>query len=84
MPPRQWFKQPETKLRLKRGSPLTEPILCLDLPNQYLEQRAIKDPHASVAILDPVVMIERHGGNYHISARFNLETAIVGYHNQRK
>ncbi|PKX90611.1 uncharacterized protein P174DRAFT_506265 [Aspergillus novofumigatus IBT 16806] len=41
-----------------------------------------KSPYASVAILDPIITIERHHGIYHIAARFNIETAILNYATQ--
>ncbi|PVH89045.1 hypothetical protein DL98DRAFT_508886 [Cadophora sp. DSE1049] len=62
-----------------------ESILCLDLPDQYFRgPPTARKPYASIAILDPVVTIERHGGNYHIAARFNIETTILGYNEREK
>ncbi|KAL4880650.1 hypothetical protein BJY04DRAFT_219120 [Aspergillus karnatakaensis] len=42
-------------------------------------QGAKQRPYASVAILDPIITIERLHGKYHIAARFNIETAILDY-----
>ncbi|KAL2797368.1 hypothetical protein BJX66DRAFT_297695 [Aspergillus keveii] len=41
-------------------------------------------PYASIAILDPIITIERRHGKYHIAARFNIETAILNYTSQTK
>ncbi|KAL3447636.1 hypothetical protein BJX65DRAFT_276505 [Aspergillus insuetus] len=41
-------------------------------------------PYASIAILDPIITIERRYGKYHIAARFNIETAILNYASQMK
>ncbi|KAJ0421472.1 hypothetical protein BJY00DRAFT_312077 [Aspergillus carlsbadensis] len=41
-------------------------------------------PYASLAILDPIITIERRHGKYHIAARFNIETAILNYASQTK
>ncbi|RKK66282.1 hypothetical protein BFJ69_g15546 [Fusarium oxysporum] len=38
--------------------------------------------YASIAILDPIITIERRHGKYHIAARFNIETAILDYASQ--
>ncbi|KAJ5641795.1 hypothetical protein N7490_005795 [Penicillium lividum] len=40
-------------------------------------------PYTSTYVLDPLITVERHHGKYHITARFNIETTIVGY-NLRK
>ncbi|KAL5593038.1 hypothetical protein FOBRF1_012140 [Fusarium oxysporum] len=42
-----------------------------------------RQAYASIAILDPIITIERHHGKYHIAARFNIETAILNYASQR-
>ncbi|KAL3458365.1 hypothetical protein BJX64DRAFT_279954 [Aspergillus heterothallicus] len=42
-------------------------------------QRQKRPAYASLAILDPIITIERHHGKYHIAARFNIETAILNY-----
>ncbi|KAL4971180.1 hypothetical protein BDW66DRAFT_146562 [Aspergillus desertorum] len=36
-------------------------------------------PYASIAILDPIITIERRHSKYYIAARFNIETAILNY-----
>lgn len=36
-------------------------------------------PYATIAILDPIITIERRYAKYHIAARFNIETAILNY-----
>ncbi|KAL3485032.1 hypothetical protein BJX62DRAFT_243363 [Aspergillus germanicus] len=41
-------------------------------------------PYVSIAILDPIITIERRHGKYHIAARFNIETAILNYASQMK
>ncbi|KAB8227240.1 uncharacterized protein BDW43DRAFT_255651 [Aspergillus alliaceus] len=38
-----------------------------------------RPPYASIAILDPIITIEKRHGKYHIAARFNIETAILDY-----
>jgi hypothetical protein len=43
-----------------------------------------RKPYASLAILDPIITIERRHGKYHIAARFNIETAILNYASQTK
>ncbi|KAL3480155.1 hypothetical protein BJX99DRAFT_220830 [Aspergillus californicus] len=43
-----------------------------------------KAPYASVAILDPIITIERRHGKYHIAARFNIETAILNYASENR
>ncbi|KAF5724799.1 hypothetical protein FMUND_476 [Fusarium mundagurra] len=43
-----------------------------------------RPPYASLAILDPIITVERHFGKYHIAARFNIETAILDYASNRK
>jgi hypothetical protein len=62
------------------------PILCLDLENQLdLQSQHVEGrPYASVSVLDPAITIERHGGKYHIAARFNLETTILDYHAKKR
>ncbi|KAL2855657.1 hypothetical protein BJX68DRAFT_264013 [Aspergillus pseudodeflectus] len=47
-------------------------------------QDAKRKPYASLAILDPIISIERRYGEYHIAARFNIETAILNYASQTK
>lgn len=41
-------------------------------------------PYVSIAVLDPIITIERHHGKYHIAARFNIETAILNYAMQKR
>jgi hypothetical protein len=62
------------------------PIFCLDLKNQLDLQNLHVEAklYASVSILDPVITIERHGGKYHIAARFNIETTILDYHSRKR
>ncbi|GKZ38934.1 hypothetical protein AbraIFM66950_011508 [Aspergillus brasiliensis] len=38
-----------------------------------------RPPYASIAVLDPIITIEKRHGKYHIAARFNIETAILNY-----
>jgi len=41
-------------------------------------------PYASISILDTVITVERHGENYHVAARFNIETTITDYHSNQR
>jgi hypothetical protein len=36
-------------------------------------------PYASICVLDPLMTVERHHGQYHITARFNIETTVLEY-----
>ena len=41
-------------------------------------------PYASICVLDPLITVERHSNNYHITARFHLETTILGYSTHKR
>jgi len=70
--------------------PTQEPFESYNLPNQYFlgpkserhegrRRDKVQDAYASISILEPVVTVERHNDEYHIAARFNIETTILGY-----
>jgi hypothetical protein len=59
--------------------------MFIDLQDQYsLGPNNGKTPYASFCILDPVITVERHDGNLHIAARFNLETTILRYSSHKR
>ena len=41
-------------------------------------------PYASICVLDPLITVERRSNNYHITARFHLETTILGYSTHKR
>jgi hypothetical protein len=66
-----------------------------NLPNQYFlgpQEKVFKwarrgkgeGAYASLSILEPVITVERHGDEYHVAARFNIETTILGYGSKSK
>jgi len=77
--------RPKTPTSIQVKTVTEEPICCFDLPDLHFGgPRATNTPYMSVAILDSHITIERHGGNYHIASRFNLETTILDYHIREK
>jgi len=62
-----------------------DPVLCLNLNEQpFSGPDEGRGAYCSFSILNPAITIERHGGEYHVTARFNLETTILGYEEQKK
>ena len=58
---------------------------CIYLPNQFSSgPEKASGHHISTFIIDPVITIERHNEKFHISARFDIETAIEGYSSQTR
>lgn len=77
-----------TKLKEKPRNPDLAKIFYIDVGNQLDLQDtpfpSLKKPYASVSVLDTVITVERHGGNYHVSARFNIETTIEDYNSRER
>jgi hypothetical protein len=68
--------------------------ISLDEPdNSSIAYFAVKDqwfigpkiaPYVSTCVLDPLITVERHHGKYHITARFNVESTILDYHQNKR
>jgi hypothetical protein len=77
------FWQPPSTPRENGG--FREPVFMYSPENFYSkgpEDR--RGAYASFCILDPLITVERHYGNYHVAARFNLETTILGYNIRKR
>ncbi len=58
---------------------------CIYLANQSSGGPEKTSGHrVATFVTDPVITIERHSEKYHISARFDIETAIEGYRSQTR
>ena len=69
----------------KRLQTVKEPAMFIDIQDQYSSgPKDRKSRYASLCILDPVITVERHDGNLHIAARFNLETTILRYSSHKR
>lgn len=69
----------------KRLRTFKEAAIFIDLQDQcFLGPKNRKSPYASFCILDPVITVEKHDGNLHIAARFNLETTILRYSSHKR
>jgi hypothetical protein len=76
---------PQPHKQIPTADGFREPILCLDVADQYFQgPERSKGPYAAISVVDPVITVERHGGKYHIAARFNIETTIQGYSTKRR
>ena len=64
---------------------LLETFKSFDLENQHFKgPRRRQGEYASISVFDPIINIELLDGLYHIAARFNLETTILGYDSHRR
>jgi hypothetical protein len=72
-------KDLRVKLQAMKTSSMAR-VLCIDLDSQsYSGPAGGRGAYTSFSVLDPAITIERHGGKYHVTARFNLETNILRY-----
>lgn len=68
-----------------KESKMHEPALYVDLDDQYFVGPSNrKEAYASFHVLDPIITVERHGDEFHIAARFNIETTILGYGSRKR
>ena len=76
--------KPVAPLETEKNKKL-QPVSRCDLPNQYFTgPRNGQGVYASAHILDSIITIERHDGNYHIAASFNVETTILQYDSNKR
>jgi hypothetical protein len=60
-------------------------FLCIYLLNQFLSgPEKASGYYISTFIINPVITIKRHNKKFHISARFDIKTAIKGYSSQTR
>jgi hypothetical protein len=60
-----------------------EPLLLYGLPDDSFKGPE-KSAYISFCVLEPCITIERQGENFHIAARFNIETSILRYNSRKK
>jgi len=58
---------------------IKESVAYFRIRNEELIGPTDGPPYASICVLDPLITVERHSNNYHIAARFHLETTILDY-----
>ncbi|KAE9368955.1 hypothetical protein N431DRAFT_513353 [Stipitochalara longipes BDJ] len=67
------------------GGEVNRDFLYYDRENQHFKgPRRGSGAYASISVLDPIITIEHYNKAYHVAARFNIETTILGYDTRKR